>query len=207
MAQWDVRLEATAFRRDQFPRDPLPEVAVAGRSNVGKSSLINRLLGARLARVAGTPGKTRSVNFYEIRWENTRFRLVDLPGYGYASRSKRERGEWSQLIDSYLVNRDNIILALHLVDFRHGLLANDRILQEWLRELDLPLFVVFTKGDKISRGNHKGTLHRYVRDGLYSVDVPIITSAEKGAGVAELRRFLEQRVLSAEEGAQAPERQ
>jgi GTP-binding protein len=194
MGEWTVRLAATAFRPDQFPQGTAAEVAVAGRSNVGKSSLINGLLGTSLAKVAGTPGKTRSVNFYDVRFDDRAFRLVDLPGYGYASRSKEERRTWSRLIDSYLTGRDNMVMVLHLVDFRHGLLANDRTLQDWIAGLGIPLFVVFTKGDKITKGSHRGTLEKYIRSGLRSVDVPIVTSAEKGTGIPELRRFLERSI-------------
>ncbi|NLB83964.1 MAG: ribosome biogenesis GTP-binding protein YsxC, partial [Synergistaceae bacterium] len=148
---WKVRTEATAYLPNQFPPPSLPEIAVAGRSNVGKSSLINRLIGVRLARVAAAPGKTRSVNFFLVEGVPDPFRLVDLPGYGYASRSKGERIKWSSLIESYISRRKNLALILHLVDFRHGLLENDRALQDWVRSMKIPLLVAFTKGDKISR--------------------------------------------------------
>lgn len=189
--KWKVRLESTAFRADQFPAPDFPEIAVAGRSNVGKSSLINRLVGSSLAHVGATPGKTRSINFYTVEGGSVSFRLVDLPGYGYASRSKGERNQWSVLIDAYVSSRKNLVLVLHLADFRHGLLANDKDLQEWLSHLQLPLLVVFTKGDKISKGSQRGILEKYIRGGLQSLDVPVITSAEKGEGVDELKRFIE----------------
>lgn len=203
--RWQARLEATAFRTDQFPPLDLPECAVAGRSNVGKSSLVNALLGAPLAHVGATPGKTRSVNFFLVEGQGITFRLVDLPGYGYAARSKGERREWSKLIDSYAGQRPSLKLVLHLCDFRHGLLASDEALQEWLYLMGLPVLVVFTKGDKISRGARRGTLHKYIKSGLKSVDVPIITSAEKKEGVDDLRIFLKgfmagEKSFSAEEG-------
>mgnify|MGYP000849892440 FL=1 len=188
--KWKVRLEATAFTASQFPEPGIPEVAVAGRSNVGKSSLVNRILESRLAHVGGTPGKTRSINFYAVEGSSVPFRFVDLPGYGYASRSKGERDKWSALIDSYVSDRGCLSLVLHLADFRHGLLANDRSLQDWLDALQLPVLVVFTKGDKISRGARRGTLEKYIRSGLRSIDVPIITSAEKGDGIDELKNFI-----------------
>jgi len=167
--------------------------------------LVNRLLGARLAHVGATPGKTRSINFFLVEREGAPcFRLVDLPGFGYAARSKGERDQWSALIDSYVSDRASLALVLHLADFRHGLLANDTALQDWLSHLELPLFVVFTKGDKISKGARRGTLQKYIRDGLKSVDVPIITSAEKGDGIQDLRLFLEKYLASAEKPS--PER-
>ena len=184
-------LEATCFKPAQLPPEGPPEVVMAGRSNVGKSSLINALLGAKLAHVGGTPGKTRSINFYRVEGERP-FRVVDLPGYGYASRSKGERNEWLRLISAYMEERAEALrLVCHLVDFRHGLLANDRELQEWLNRYDRRMLVVFTKADKIPKGRWRGLVEQYVRDGLYSLDVPIVTSSEKRAGLDELRAFIE----------------
>lgn len=189
--RWKVNLEATSFNVPQFPPECVPEIAIAGRSNVGKSSLINALLGIKLAHVGATPGKTRSINFYSIQAEKVTFRLVDLPGYGYASRSKSERKEWSQLITSYVEKRKSLVLVCHLVDFRHGLLGNDRLLQEWLSEAGHATLVIFTKADKISKGKWKGTMQQYIREGLKSIDVPIVTSAEGRSGIDEMRAFLE----------------
>jgi GTP-binding protein len=193
---WKVKVEATSFNASQFPLEGVPEIAVAGRSNVGKSTLINSLLGVKLAHVGGTPGKTRSVNFYSVdSGENAGvFRLVDLPGYGYAERSKSERKAWSQLTSSYVEKRESLVLVCHLVDFRHGLLANDRALQDWLFERGKSIMVLFTKADKISKGKRRETLQQYVRNGLKSVDVPIVTSATERFGIDELRKFLETHV-------------
>ena len=127
-----VSLEATCFTPQQLPPEECPEVVIAGRSNVGKSSLINAFLGIRLAHVGATPGKTRSINFYRVEEDERPFRLVDLPGYGYASRSKAEKDAWLRLISAYVEGRAALRLVCHLVDFRHGLLANDLELQEWL---------------------------------------------------------------------------
>lgn len=192
-------LECACFEPRQIPEESLPEIVVAGRSNVGKSSLINALLGAKLAHVGATPGKTRSINFYKVD-DEVPFRLVDLPGYGYAARSKNERNLWLKLIGSYMKNRSAIRTICHLVDFRHGLLANDRELQEWLNGTGFDLMVVFTKADKIARGKRRGMLEQYVRDGLFSVDMPIITSSEKRDGIDDLRGFIRRRVsMSADE--------
>ena len=188
---WKVRVEATSFTVAQFPPEGTPEIAVAGRSNVGKSTLINALLGTKLAHVGATPGKTRSINFYAVETPSLPFRLVDLPGYGYASRSKAERKEWSQLVSSYVEKRASLALVCHLVDFRHGLLGNDRQLQDWLSTCGKEVLVVFTKADKIARGKHRATVHQYVRSGLRSVDVPIVTSGADRVGIEELRAFLE----------------
>ena len=186
----NVRLEATCFRPDQLIPEDIPEIAIAGRSNVGKSSLINALLNFRLAKTGKTPGKTRSINFYRVDTsEGVSFRLVDLPGYGYAARSADERNDWQRLITSYMRKREALRLVMHLVDFRHGLMKNDRELQEWVRGAGKNIFVVFTKADKITRGKWKSTRESYVRDGLYSYDVPIITSSENKEGIDALREF------------------
>ncbi|MDR2523288.1 MAG: ribosome biogenesis GTP-binding protein YihA/YsxC, partial [Synergistaceae bacterium] len=185
---WKVRLEAACFSTQQFPSEGgvpfVPEVAVAGRSNVGKSSLINAVLGARLAHVGATPGKTRSVNFYSVEaGDGTTFRLVDLPGYGYAERSKAERRDWSRLTTSYVEKRKSLVLVCHLVDFRHGLLAKDQVLQGWLSERNRPVFVVFTKADKVAKSKRRAALQQYVRGGFLSIDVPLVTSAEEPSNV------------------------
>ena len=194
---WKASLEATCFSAAQLPAEDVPEVAVAGRSNVGKSTLINALLGTKLAHVGSTPGKTRSINFYFVQ-AAVPFRLVDLPGYGYASRSKTERSEWSRLIASYVERRQTLRLVCHLVDFRHGLLGNDKNLQEWLAGCGKTPFVVFTKADKIARGRHRALVQQYVRDGLRSLDVPIVTSGESRSGIEDLRNFID-RFLSGPE--------
>ncbi len=188
----NARIEATCFNPGQLiPEDiNIQEIAVAGRSNVGKSSLINALLNAKLAKTGQTPGKTRSINFYRVESPKVIFRLVDLPGYGYAKRSRDERNEWQRLISAYMRNRESLRLVLHLVDFRHGLLKNDRDLQEWIRAEGKNIFVVFTKADKIAKGKWKTTRDLYIRDGLYSYDVPVITSAEKKEGIDSLGEFL-----------------
>jgi len=193
----NARLEASCFKPGQLlPEDDLiPEIAVAGRSNVGKSSLINALLNTKIAKTGQTPGKTRSINFYNVKIKDTEkteksFRLVDLPGYGYAARSKDERNEWQKLTSSYISKRENLKLILHLVDFRHGLLKNDKELQEWINSFNKNILVVFTKADKIPKGKWLSTKQSYIKDGLFSCDIPIITSSEKKEGIEALSEFI-----------------
>lgn len=190
MSKWRVELIGTAFEARQFPRARLPEIALAGRSNVGKSSLLNALIEQRIAHISSKPGKTRSINFFEVSSVEDPFVLVDLPGYGFASRSKNEQEQWRKLIERYVTTRESLSLIIHLVDFRHGLLKNDTELQEWISALNVPMLTVFTKVDKISRGKRKGDLHKYIRSGLKSLDVPILTSAEDKFGIEELRAFI-----------------
>ena len=188
-----AKFEASCFKPEQLltEDESIPEIAVAGRSNVGKSSLINALLNSRLAKTGQTPGKTRSINFYRIDIpESKSFRLVDLPGYGYAARSKDERNEWNRLVSSYMRKREALKLVLHLVDFRHGLLKNDKELQEWIRSNGKNMLVVFTKADKIAHGKWKSTREEYVRAGMYSFDMPVITSSEKREGIDSLSEFI-----------------
>ena len=201
----NARLEASCFKPGQLLSADvaLPEIAIAGRSNVGKSSLINALLNTRLAKTGQTPGKTRSINFYRVKLAPlvkgeratsgegvNEFRLVDLPGYGYAARSKDERNEWRKLISAYMNERETLKLVCHLVDFRHGLLKNDKELQEWLRDCGQNMQVIFTKADKIPKGKWRNLREQYVRDGLFSYDMPIITSANSKEGIDSLRDFI-----------------
>lgn len=188
MLSWKSSLTCTAFEPRQFPPQEFPEIAIAGRSNVGKSSLLNSILGQKTAHVSSKPGKTRSINFFKVDAELP-FCLVDLPGYGFAARSKTEQDTWKKLIERYLRNRGSLALIVHLVDFRHGLLKNDRELQDWVFAMDIPMFTVFTKIDKITKGKRKGDLLKYVKLGLKSIDMPILTSAEKNLGIEELRAF------------------
>ena len=198
MGHWHVSLGHTCFTPDQIPPPSLPEIAVAGRSNVGKSTLINALLGTKLAHVSSSPGKTRSINFFRIRVARTdlSFYLVDLPGYGYAKRGHEERRHWGRLIEEYVRDRSPLCLVLQLVDFRHGFLENDLMMQGWMRDLALPGQVVFTKADKIARAHHGGLCRRYAYPGMVSIYPPLVTGAAKRQGVAELGSFLEGVVLA-----------
>ncbi|KIL36392.1 GTP-binding protein [Cohnella kolymensis] len=139
----------SAVGPSQFPEDGLPEVALAGRSNVGKSSLINKMLLRRnLARTSSQPGKTQTLNYYKI---NDDLYFVDFPGYGYARVSKTERQAWGKMIEQYLRDRDPLKLVLQLVDFRHPPSAEDQKMYQWLSHYEIPMCVVATKTDKVSR--------------------------------------------------------
>ncbi len=144
-----AELEAVAAQPKQYPTPDIPEVAFAGRSNVGKSSLLNLLTNRKsLARVSGNPGKTRTINFYRI---NDTFRIVDLPGYGYAKVSKSESESWGKMMETYLEGRENLVKVVQLVDIRHEPSAQDKQMYEYLRYYGLDGIVVATKADKISR--------------------------------------------------------
>jgi GTP-binding protein len=132
----------------QFPAAPIPEIAFAGRSNVGKSSLLNMIVGRRdLARTSSTPGKTQQINFFRV---NDRSHLVDLPGYGYAKVSKTEREAWARLIEGYLRERPQLRMVVALSDIRHEPTALDREMFSWLDSMEIPFLVVLTKHDKVS---------------------------------------------------------
>lgn len=152
----NVCLRMTAGEIRQFPSDPIPQIALCGRSNVGKSSLINSLLTRKsLARVSSAPGKTITVNFYEV---DKKLFLVDLPGYGFAKRSREEQLKWSSLTDGYFTknpNIDRLCAAAQLVDSRIGFTKDDEAMVEWLNHMDIPYFVIATKVDKLNVGDRK----------------------------------------------------
>ncbi len=139
----------SAVKPEQYPKDGRMEFAFAGRSNVGKSSLINKILNRKsLARVSGTPGKTITINFYNV--DDTIY-LVDLPGYGYAQRSKAETEKWGEMMESYLANRRELVQTILLVDSRHKPTKDDMQMAEWIRHYHERLIVVATKVDKLKK--------------------------------------------------------
>ncbi|MGT2846021.1 ribosome biogenesis GTP-binding protein YihA/YsxC [Streptococcus massiliensis] len=146
----NASLLLSAANKSHYPQDDLPEVALAGRSNVGKSSFINILLNRKnLARTSSKPGKTQLLNFYNI---DDKLRFVDVPGYGYAKVSKTERAKWGRMIEEYLTSRDNLRAVVSLVDLRHDPSADDVQMYEFLKYYDIPVIIVATKADKIPRG-------------------------------------------------------
>lgn len=144
----NVEFELAAGRKDQLPKESLPEIVFSGKSNVGKSSLINRLVNRKaLARVSATPGKTATINFYRL----PDCRLVDLPGYGYAKVSKGERDRWASLVEGYFAQERNVALVIQLVDMRHKPTADDLQMVDFLLQTGRPFVVVCTKCDKLNR--------------------------------------------------------
>jgi GTP-binding protein len=172
----------SAVSGSNFPREGIPEIVFAGRSNVGKSSLINRLAGnEKLARTSSTPGKTQSINFYRI---NRSFMFVDLPGFGYAKAPKEEIRQWKQLVDRYFEERPAVVLALQLVDARMPPTRLDLQLSGWIERLEIPRMVVATKSDKLS-GNQKAIQMRLISGSLSGQPVTM-SSAKTGAGCREI---------------------
>lgn len=173
----------------QLGRGCLPEVAVCGRSNVGKSSLLNKLMFRKnLAKVSSKPGKTATVNFYEI---DKKINLVDLPGYGYAATAKSEKSRWSELIDGYFDQDRPFSMVLSLVDIRHEAQKLDIAMMSYLLSRELPFAVVLTKADKLSKSK-QNQMRSKIRKQL---DLPeevkiLMTSSEKNEGIEELRQFI-----------------
>jgi GTP-binding protein len=166
-----------------IPRDRLPEVAIAGRSNVGKSSLLNKLVGSRkLAKVSQTPGKTRALNYFIV---DDRFYLVDLPGYGYAKVSKKMKEAWGELIESYLTRSESLIGLVLLLDARRDPTPEDLQLLDWLQARQLPAMLVLTKADKLTRNQ----LNQKLASAEQELGLPAIASSTKsGQGKRELAR-------------------
>ena len=174
----------SAVRRDQFPRDGLPEVAFLGRSNVGKSSLLNALARSRnLARVSAQPGRTQTVNFFRVGNE---MYLADLPGYGYARVPEAVRAGWEQIVTTYLTDRAPLALCLFLVDARHEPSEGDQTLREWLGHFGFPYVVAATKADKLGQAELSRRL-KALRAGIGRAARDVIAvSAEDRTGIEEL---------------------
>lgn len=180
----NLRLKISAGTTAQFPRDNVPQVAFSGRSNVGKSSLINTLLGRRtFARVSSAPGKTVTVNFFDIDGKIT---FVDLPGYGYAKRSKEELLAFSRVTDGFFTKnpaRDRLKLVLQLIDSRTGPTDDDLSMIQYLVDTELPFLIVATKSDKLSKTALSKALAEIEETYFSEIDVPILPfSSETGEG-------------------------
>ncbi len=175
------------------PEPTMPEYAMIGRSNVGKSSLINMITGRRkLAKISGTPGKTITINHFKI---NDEWYLVDLPGYGYARRSKTERAKWEKMIKGYILNRENLLTLFTLIDVRHEPQKNDMEFIEWLGISKIPFVMIFTKADKLTRNQLESNLAAYKKQMLNSwEELPpmIVTSSETGLGKDEFLKYIKE---------------
>ena len=193
---------ASAVRRDQYPAEQRPAVAFIGRSNVGKSSLINSLTRIRqLAHVSGKPGKTQTINFYELLMridggeERHPVHLVDLPGYGYAKAARESRKTWAKFIEEYFLHAENLHFVCLLLDIRHAPMPSDRKMFEWLVSHDIPVLVIATKADKLGRTARQKQLSLMRR----TLDVPDLSilpySVPKNEGRTELLDVMKEYLL------------
>ncbi len=180
----NASLVISAVKEAQYPKTKMPEVAFAGRSNVGKSSFINKMLNRKnLARTSSKPGKTATINFYNI---DDTLMLVDLPGYGYAEVPKAEKAKWAEMINHYLYTRENLMTTFLVVDSRHKPSADDVTMYNFLKENQGCVIVIATKVDKVKKSELNKNLE-LIKDclGLDEDDVLIPFSAEKGIGVED----------------------
>lgn len=180
----------SAVKPEQYPETELPEFALAGRSNVGKSSFINKMLNRRgLARISSKPGKTQTLNFYII---NEILHFVDVPGYGYAKVSKSEREAWGKMIETYLTRREQLKAVILIVDLRHPPTADDRLMYDFLKHYEIPCIIIATKADKIPKGKWQKHL-KVTKEILELVesDHIVLFSSETGLGKEEAWQLLE----------------
>ncbi|WP_034550322.1 ribosome biogenesis GTP-binding protein YihA/YsxC [Carnobacterium funditum] len=174
----------------QYPKTGLPEIALAGRSNVGKSSFINTLINRKgLARTSSKPGKTQTLNYYIIE---DKFYFVDVPGYGYAKVSKTERAKWGEMLETYFTQRDPLRVTLCIIDFRHPATADDKQMYQFLKHFGIPIIVVATKADKIPKSKwNKHTKISKESIGFDPEDDFVLFSSETGEGKEEAWRLIE----------------
>lgn len=189
----NAEIVMSAVSQKQYPKDQLPEIALAGRSNVGKSSFINKLIQRKnLVRTSSKPGKTQTLNFYKI---NEAFYFVDVPGYGYAKVSKKEREKWGGMMEEYFESRDTLKVVVLITDIRHEPTKDDVNMYEFLKHYDLPVVIIATKLDKIPKGKKAKHLKRTIQTlQVEPPDIVIPFSAETSEGKEEawgiLRSYL-----------------
>lgn len=181
----------SAVSEKQYPDNNLPEIALAGRSNVGKSSFINKLINRKnLARTSSKPGKTQTLNFYLI---NDAFHFVDVPGYGYAKVSKREREKWGKMMEEYFTKRSSLKLAVLIVDIRHKPTNDDVMMYDFLKYYNMTVLVIATKLDKIPKNKKQQHLQQVINTlEMEKEDTIIPFSSETGEGKDAAWNFLQQ---------------
>lgn len=189
----EVSFEFAAGDISQLPESDLPEVVFSGKSNVGKSSLINKLVQRKaLARVSATPGKTATINFFKLK----EFRLVDFPGYGYAKVSKGEKRRWADLVEGYFAQERNLKLVVQILDIRHNPTQDDVGMLEYLYHYDLPFVIVLTKLDKLKKSQIQPQLDKFneLLSSYEGIDI-IPFSSVTGEGKENIQKIIEEYVL------------
>src|SRR5579862_2854777 len=193
-----TRFVTSASDASRFPAPGLPEIAFLGRSNVGKSSVINSLVGAKIAKTSNTPGRTQAINFFEIRWPGkpeAELIFADLPGYGYAKISREVSSQWAGFIDPYLHQRSTLALCLALVDISIPPQASDRQLLEFLVKAQRKFLIVATKSDRVSGNQLRPALKKYAEE--FPQAQIVAYSARSGVGRDELWKEIRQAIVSA----------
>ena len=189
----EVEFERSVFSPEQFPRDQLPQIAFAGRSNVGKSSMINNLLQQKnLARISSRPGKTRSINFLRI---NRKFYFIDLPGYGYAKVPRKEREKWKWLIDAYFGENRQLRGLVQIIDSRVGVTGNDAAMIRFSLEMEIEPFIVATKADKLKQ-KERAQQEKKIYAALHQFSLPryLFFSAKTNLGKNEVWSWIEEQI-------------
>ena len=186
----DAKYVTSGTTNEHFPKDNLPEILLSGRSNVGKSSFINSVLNRKnIAHISGKPGKTRALNFYLI---NESFYFVDVPGYGYAKVSKKDRASFGEMIENYLITRDQLRIVIQLVDFRHKPSQDDVSMNNFFRNYDIPCIVVGTKVDKVPK-TKRGKQQKLILETLgIEEDMFLAYSSETKQNVEQIHELLDQ---------------
>lgn len=194
----------SAVRPDQYPDDALPEFALAGRSNVGKSSLINRMINRKnLARTSSQPGKTQQLNYYRV---NDSVYLVDFPGYGYAKVSKVQRQQFGTMIETFLSDREPLRMVLLIVDIRHAPSKDDILMYDWLKHYEIPVCVVTTKADKVPKSQWPKQVKMIKQElSFHPEDRHVLFSSETGLGREELWDLINEVIEQTNEEAEETE--
>lgn len=182
----ELTFDRPVFSLKDFPLTGLPEICISGRSNAGKSSLINRLANRKnLAKISRKPGKTRSLNFYSA---GSAYYLVDLPGYGYAKVPKTERSLFEQLVNPYLQNRSQLMGIIQLIDSRHGPVSGDYIMLDWIKKWDIEALYVLAKADKLSSSRRAHLKLSFIKE--FGVENCVLFSARTGTGAGAIRSWI-----------------